>query len=127
MFHAGGTVQYPRAGRETCRFDSLEALAAFYSCPAHPDAAPCVGEQCPFFKAQQGRAAFAKQIAPLACRCAIPRALIALHNFTGMIAAFAPEEAAALALPWDEAAAMGYVAPEGQQYGPQADKGASHG
>lgn len=126
MFHAGGTVQYPRTGRETCRFDSLEALAAFYSCPAHPDAASCVGEQCPFFNVRQQRAAFAKQIAPLACRCAIPHTLIELHNYRGQASTLTPEEAAACALPWEEAAPMGYVAPEGQQYGPQATKGASH-
>lgn len=124
---APGAVQYPRPGRETCRFDSIEALAAFYACPAHPDAAPCVGEACPFFKAQQGRAAFSKHVAPLACRCAIPSTLIELHNFTGQAQRLTPEEAAALALPWQEAAPMGYVAPQGQQYGPQATKEAAHG
>lgn len=123
MFHAGGSVQYPRPGRETCRFDSIEALAAFYACPAHPDAAPCAGESCPFFKAQEGRAAFTTTRAPLACRCAAPRTLIELQRFTMQPLAISREEAAACALPWDAAAPMGYVAPQGRQYGPQATKG----
>ena len=71
-FCAPGTVTYPGPGRATARFDTLEALAAFYACPAHPQAAPCIGETCPMFKAYASHSHDGKSVRALVCKCAMP-------------------------------------------------------
>lgn len=116
-FCAPSTITYPGPGRAAVRFDTLEALAAFYACPAHPMAAPCIGETCPMFKAYASHGQDGKSIRAIVCKCALPP--LADMQLERTADPLEPLE-------WSDAAEMGYVAPKGQQHGPQATKGASH-
>jgi hypothetical protein len=124
LFRTSARVYYPGKGRETARFDSIEALAAWHACPLHPDAAPCTGEACGYFKAYPSHAADGQTIKAIVCKCAAPKEPApqdAPHWRT-----LSKPEAQAVAEEWSEAKPMGYVAPQGKEYGPQAKKGGSH-